>query len=394
LVGGAVRDALLQRQRDYLDLDFVLPEAAVEIAKKIANYYHAGFVVLDRQRQIARVVFPQGTVDFARQEGDCLTTDLRRRDFTVNAIAYNPYTAELIDPLGGLADLRCRVLKMVSATNLADDPLRLLRAYRQAAQLDFTIEAETRAAIRKLVPLLAKVAAERVQMELGYLLSHSHGSYWLAEAWKDGLLQPWFPTATTEKIERLATVDRATEFLSEIIRNETGDSTFAVTSKASQTAKLASLVSSEPALAELELMNLKYARSEMRAVVTALKYLPYLHSEAPLMSLREQYFLFLEAGDIFPILALLALASEGDAKGTLRDCKQILSLVRRYYNPNDPVAYPQPLVTGHDLLEHLKIAPGPRIGKLLTEIQIAHLEGKVSSKEEALKFAKFQAEIK
>jgi tRNA nucleotidyltransferase (CCA-adding enzyme) len=100
------------------------------------------------------------------------------------------------------------------------------------------------------------------------------------------------------------------------------------------------------------------------------------------MSLREQYFLFLEVGDIFPVLAILALASEGDRK-------QILSLVRRYYNPNDPVAHPQPLVTGRDLLEYLKIKPGPKIGKLLTEIQIAHIEGKIITKEEALKFAEF-----
>ena len=168
LVGGAVRDALLQRQRDYLDLDFVLPELAIEIAKKIANCYQAGFVVLDRKRQIARVVFPQGTVDFALQEGNSLVKDLQRRDFTVNAIAYDPHTAELFDPVGGLVDLKSRLLKMISPANLVDDPLRLLRAYRQAAQLDFTIEAETRSTICQLAPLLGKIAAERVQTELGY----------------------------------------------------------------------------------------------------------------------------------------------------------------------------------------------------------------------------------
>ena len=57
LVGGAVRDLLLQRQRDYLDLDFVIVKDAVKIAKKIANNYEGGFVLLDKERQIARVVF-------------------------------------------------------------------------------------------------------------------------------------------------------------------------------------------------------------------------------------------------------------------------------------------------------------------------------------------------
>jgi len=67
LVGGAVRDAILGRRREYLDWDFVIPEKAVETARAIAEHYQAGFVVLDKARQIARVVFPQGTVDFALQ---------------------------------------------------------------------------------------------------------------------------------------------------------------------------------------------------------------------------------------------------------------------------------------------------------------------------------------
>ena len=94
LVGGTVRDALLDRPSDYLDLDFVLPTSAVETAQAIARHYRAGFVLLDADRQIARVVFEQGTADFAQQVGASLDADLRRRDFTINAIAYNPHTAQ------------------------------------------------------------------------------------------------------------------------------------------------------------------------------------------------------------------------------------------------------------------------------------------------------------
>jgi tRNA nucleotidyltransferase (CCA-adding enzyme) len=96
LVGGAVRDAMLERHSEYLDLDFVLLDA-VKTARAIARSYQAGFVLLDHQRQIARVVFPHATVDFAQQEGS-LETDLNRRDFTINAIAYNPHNGEIIDP--------------------------------------------------------------------------------------------------------------------------------------------------------------------------------------------------------------------------------------------------------------------------------------------------------
>jgi tRNA nucleotidyltransferase (CCA-adding enzyme) len=75
-VGGNVRDALLGRRAEYLDLDFVMPQGAVKTARAIANHHKAGFVLLDAERQIARVVFEHATVDFAQQVGESLETDL------------------------------------------------------------------------------------------------------------------------------------------------------------------------------------------------------------------------------------------------------------------------------------------------------------------------------
>ncbi len=385
LVGGAVRDALLNRQQDYLDLDFVVPELAIETAKKIANYYHAGFVVLDEKRQIARIVFPEGTVDFAQQEGETLETDLRRRDFTVNAIAYNPHQAQLIDPLHGLADLKQGILRMVSAKNLHDDPLRLLRAYRQAAQLNFIIDPATRSAIRQLAFLLRKIAAERVQTELGYLLATPQGSYWLIAAWEDGLIQPWLRHTTSEKLEQFARVDQSAALIRDILGEEKFSQFIPVTpesccSKTIQLAKLSTLVAFLPDKAELELIILKYSRAEIRTVVNSLKYLPQLLENQESMSLKEQYFFFLGVGNVFPTLAILALAV-----GITQE--KILPLIYRYLNPEDLVAHPKSLVTGNDLIKYLHLSPSPLIGKLLTEIQIARIEGKVSTLEEALSFA-------
>ena len=388
LVGGAVRDALLKRKRHYLDLDFVLPEFAVETALKLANYYHAGFVVLDEARRIARVVFKQGTVDFAQQEGDCLEADLRRRDFTINAIAYNPHTSELIDPLNGLADLEKGILRMVSAANLADDPLRLLRAYRQAAQLNFSIEPDTRATIRQLAPLLAKIAAERVQAELNYLIAMPQGTPWLIAAWEDGLLTPWFKQLSAQKLRQVARVDSAILVIEEMI----GDDRFSqvlktagntICAKALPVAKLTSLVSPVYEEAELELTHLKYSRAEVRTALMLLKHLPRLQDSDRPMTLREQYFFFLDLKEIFPILALLAIAA--NVKPEI-----LLPLIERYLDPTDPVAHPKPLVTGHDLIKQLHLPPSPRIGKLLTEIQIARLEGKIATVEEAIAFARSQ----
>ena len=212
LVGGSVRDALLQRHKTPLDLDFVLPEKAIATARQVAKLYNGGFVILDEAREIARVVFPQGTLDLAKQEGASLETDLLRRDFTINAIAYNIHSEELIDPLQGLPDLQQGILRMVAPKNLEDDPLRLLRAYRQAAQLNFAIEANTRLTIKKLACLLRIVAAERVQAELNYLFTAAGGNKWLAAAIADGLLDFWLPHAQRIAWQQLEAVAEGIEF--------------------------------------------------------------------------------------------------------------------------------------------------------------------------------------
>lgn len=385
MVGGAVRDALLERRREYLDLDFVMPEKAVKTARAIAHHYKAGFVLLDRERQIARVVFKNATADFAQQEGDTLETDLHRRDFTVNAIAYNPHTQELIDPLQGYADLQQGIIRMVSPANLKDDPLRLLRGYRQAAQLGFAIASETRVTIRQLAPLLAEIAAERVRVEFSYLLGNPQGSDWLTIAYEDGLLSVWFPHVTAQKLKLIAAIDRWVVTLAAkwpqigtILQESISDT---LKSSWLSLAKLSCLVASETQQAEAELINLKYSRTEIRTVTTAVKLLPGLASlGAGGMSLREQYFFFQEAGEAFPVVAVFAVAVGVNMEA-------IAPLIDRYLTPDDQVAHPTQLVTGNDLIQALNLRPSPKIGQLLTEIQLSRIEGKISTPAEAIKFA-------
>ncbi|QHG18256.1 CCA tRNA nucleotidyltransferase [Nostoc sp. ATCC 53789] len=403
MVGGAVRDALLGRTREYLDLDFVIPSKAVKVARAIAHHYKAGFVLLDAERQIARVVFPHATADFAQQEGDSLEVDLHRRDFTVNAIAYNPHTQEIIDPLQGYVDLQQGILRMISPANLEDDPLRLMRGYRQAAQLGFTIEPATRTAICSLASHLSKVAAERVRVEIGYLLANSQGTPWIASAWEDGLLAPFFKNATRESLSKLAAVDDAAALitenwqqlgvkLQEYVRDSIKTTWLGI-------AKLACLVNPNPELAEIELQQLTYSRAEIRGVTTALKLLPQF--KVVDMSLREQYLLFRDADIVFPTAAVLAVALDnlveaisGDKpqvatslETKARDCPVLTLLINRYLNPDDLVAHPSLLVSGKELIIALDIPASAIIGQLLTEIAVAQAEGKVSTPTEAIAFA-------
>jgi tRNA nucleotidyltransferase (CCA-adding enzyme) len=374
LVGGAVRDALLNRQRDYLDLDLVLPSFAVETARKIANAFQVGFVVLDDRRQIARLVFEQGTVDFALQEGVDLEADLRRRDFTVNAIAYDLQQAVLFDPVGGRVDLDRRCLRMVSLKNLSDDPLRLLRAYRQAAQLDFNLDGATQSALRQLAPLIGTMAAERVQTELNYLLSHRRGLGWLKIAWEDGLIKPWLPRVTAEKLGFTLQIDPIALKLEQ-------ETAYHFIPHYQRLGKLTCLVAQNSQKAEQELVRLKYSRAEIRTVMTVLRSLPIFHQAALPLALKDQYLLFLEVGKVFPVFALVAIAMGCDRL-------TIISLLHRFLDPSDPVAHPRALVTGKDLIEQLQIKPSPLVGKLLTALQIAQVEGKIQTPDQAIIYAR------
>ena len=371
LVGGSVRDALLGRYKVPLDLDFVLPTGAIETAKDIANLYGGGFVVLDAEREIARVVFDQGTLDLARQEGETLEIDLQRRDFTINAIAFNLQTQKLVDPLKGLLDLEQKTLRMISTQNLEDDPLRLLRAYRQAAQLEFEIEPNTRQAIRDRATLIKTVAAERVQAELNYLFTAAQGNRWLNAATEDGLLQPWLPHLNLEKVQQLNAVQDAITISMDLGLNLPDLEILT---------KLASLVNNDANIATTELSQLKYSRTQIKAVSTTIQYLSELQTQTKPMSLREQYFWFLAVKDFFPILIVRAIATNV--------ANQIVEpLIERYLNKNDPVVYPQPLITGNDLINELQIKPSPLLGTILTEVQIAQIESRISTRSEAILWA-------
>jgi tRNA nucleotidyltransferase (CCA-adding enzyme) len=384
VVGGAVRDGLLGRIRAELDLDLVIPVGAVEVARKLAAEYRAGFVLLDPERQIARVVFPGMTVDIAQQDGASITADLNRRDYRLNAIAYDLQTGETIDPLNGTQDIQQRMIRMVCKANLVDDPLRLLRAYRQAAQLNFTIEADTRKAIRELAPLLTTVAAERVLMELRYLLKTPNSSQWLVATIEDQLLSGWLKVPVDKDLKnQLTQFDRSFELVKQhypalaLELDRPIRDTISISRRS--IGKLTRLLSPELAVATEQLLRLTFSSAEIQVVTNVINYLPQLLQTE--MSLSEQYFWFKAVGNDFPLLIVLAMA-------TGVELVKLADLIDRYLDPHSQVAHPTALVSGHDLTRSLSIAPSPMIGKLLTEIQIARILGKISTPDEAIEFAR------
>lgn len=174
LVGGAVRDLLTSRLSP--DFDFALPSNGISHARKIANILKADFLVLDDERDTARIVVTNEDgsrtfLDFASYRGETLEQDLRARDFTINAIAYNLQNDTLIDPTDGGRDIRAKVIRACSQNSFNDDPVRILRAVRQAAGFGYTIEKNTREWMKQAAGQVGSVSPERVRDEIFKILN-------------------------------------------------------------------------------------------------------------------------------------------------------------------------------------------------------------------------------
>jgi tRNA nucleotidyltransferase/poly(A) polymerase len=177
LVGGYVRDQ--QLGRDTKDLDVVVPDGALRLARALADALQGHFFILDEERRVGRVILGHGStaveVDIADLRAPHLRDDLRLRDFTVNAIAMSlgrsAPEARLIDPFDGRSDLERKVLRAVTEGAFRDDPLRLLRAVRLSGALGFRIEPQTLNLLRRDAARISSVSAERICDELHRIIA-------------------------------------------------------------------------------------------------------------------------------------------------------------------------------------------------------------------------------
>ncbi|MEJ2208650.1 MAG: HD domain-containing protein [Anaerolineae bacterium] len=197
LVGGLVRDRLLGRPN--YDLDLAVDGDGLALARRLANAFDGDYYPLDTERGTGRAILYEQdgrrlVVDVARFRGPDLAADLADRDFTINALAADVRAPELIiDHHGGSADLAAGQVRAVSEDSIRNDPLRALRAVRQAAQLGFVLAPETEALLRRDGPAVAQVSAERQRDELARLLARPDAAPWLRYLDDVGLLTAVLP---------------------------------------------------------------------------------------------------------------------------------------------------------------------------------------------------------
>lgn len=194
LVGGTLRDFYLDKEN--FDKDIIVDKfCAEEFAKGLAKSIDATFIPLDEENKIYRLVLQDkiNCIDVASLMGTTIQEDLQRRDLTINSIALNLKTFEIVDVTGGEDDLKSKRIRHISEQNFVDDPLRLLRVYRFQAMLGFDVDKDLVKIIKKHASKIKKSAVERINYELLKLFSGNFSANALIEMDKTGLLKEIFP---------------------------------------------------------------------------------------------------------------------------------------------------------------------------------------------------------
>ncbi|MBZ0111986.1 MAG: HD domain-containing protein, partial [Thermoanaerobaculia bacterium] len=431
------------------DLDLAVPTGALDLAQRLAGRLGAAFVPLDRERGCARVVLPDESLelDFADFRAPSLAQDLAARDFTLNAMAVDlAGDGEVIDPTGGLADLKAKTVRLLGRESLLDDPLRGLRGVRIAAQLGFTLDATSRHLIQDLAPTLARSAAERIRDEFLSALEAPHPEHTVRELADLDLLEILLPEVTAQRkqpvdeamggnrfehtLRVLGALGTSLELLTAHVSSANPGLGDAIRSRWTERAsekpheeraenggagpnrlvllRLAALLHDVgkrvpmpvpktdhaavgAQLAEHRLRALRLARGDARWVanVVRLHTRPQpMRSDPPLDRRFLHHFLREARGSGVEIgilmLADLAAKKPRTSKAYRRLEDRVEELANAELFEYDTLVFPKPLVSGHDLVAAEICSPGARMGVLLARLLESQVMGEISTVSEAL----------
>ena len=477
-VGGIVRSSLLKRPSS--DLDITLPPQDVRrAAEELGRRLKAAVFEMDPELGVWRLVTHKDKIqiDLTAYQGKDLKADLLRRDFSFNALAY-PVSAlpqivvtprknntahillkrlqkkQIVDFSGGLQAVADRVIDRSNPRVFQDDPLRMLRAFRSAAELGFTISQRTLLQIKKDRGLIVRSAGERVHEELERLFATSKAYENVALMDRCGLLTAIFPELEPQRtcaevyygkggvLKHTLDVFKRMEYLLEHLPKAFAKyaKKLAPYAQNKPLYKMAALLHdvAKPATAKVQGDRLRFFYHEEKGAQMAKGILERLHcSRADIRLIcamigehlrpsnlasndvitdRGAYHFFRDLGEAaIPMLVLcwadyasyvtdaqlrrimpkssLRLMSIAQAQKTANIGKtlrhmQVLSLLFKKFFDTPKKVQPSRLITGRDVMDALSLPPSPKIGQILEAVAVAQVEGKVSTKEEALAFVK------
>lgn len=191
LVGGTVRDILMGAEPQ--DYDFSVSGSGMEFARWVGHKIKGAVILLDEEMDEARVVKDDVVYDFIGIDKGGVVIDLQRRDFTINAMAVQVENLDFLDPFHGTLDLKRRIIRPTTAQSLIADPLRILRGFRFALELDFNLHKDFLKQAKNIT--LAATAAERVGYEMMRIMSCPRSFETILKINQLGIFRQIFPEA-------------------------------------------------------------------------------------------------------------------------------------------------------------------------------------------------------
>ena len=426
-MGGAVRDYLLNKKPK--DLDFLISGSEISefetTMAELADALNLNTVRPAAFPEVIRLVNRDISLDFTFISPETVTENLMERDFTVNAMAMNPVTGEIIDPAGGKNDLKHKKLRFVRETAFQKDPVRIIRLFRFQTELGFTPDAHTRQLAKKGALLLNKPAGERIREELFRILANDNGENAISEM-AEPVLTALFPalaairdipqngyhhlgafdhtlevTSWTFRLDELASrlgttlpaladEDKIILRLSALFHDTGKADTYALNESGITTFKKHQFHSANHFLDDIARLKPSNRLME-RAYILVRRHMLFLNFMLNGYSEKSFRKLINMMREDSRLLALLALADKLSAKGPLSNgsADKMAEIVRKfietYKKEVETIKKLPKLVSGEEIMDTLGLSPSPEIGKILNEIAEKQLADPAFSREQALK---------
>jgi len=432
IIGGSIRDLLLNRIPT--DYDIAVTENPKEFAENMAKNISGRWIKIGKPGQmIIRVVSNDHIFDITSLNGVFIEDDLKKRDFTINAMAYDLSSKEIIDCLGGLRDLADKKVRMVSADVFKKDPIRLIRAYRIAACLNFRIESQTASVISAYASLIQNSAGERLWGEIFKLLGTSKSYLYLSQMDDAGLLTAIFPDLdrlkecrqnnhhtydvfehTMKAYSHLETIlndpakilpDTSVQIRQYIDEEKTVLLKYAILlhdigkprAKTIDSRGKIHFYGHPRKSADLALkisQKLKFSNREKRFVDFIIR--NHLHPLFLFTAMRKKTLthkgvtrFFIKCGDNTPALLLHSIADSRAKQDPPNQTNEIFigfvkEMMHQFFYCFKPKIEEPPLITGRDLIHEFGLMPSPDFKTILNLVQEEKLTHKIKSRSEAL----------
>ena len=435
LVGGAVRDYYMGLESTDRDI-IVMDEDAREFALKLKDLFDATFVPLDEENKIYRLVLPDkiNYIDVTNPAGNSIEKDLMRRDLTINAIAVNIKTGDVIDISGGVTDIKNKCINYVNELNFVDDPLRLLRVYRFQALYGFQLAPETINAVCKYSDLIHKPAVERINYEILKLFSGQYAHVALENMNKTWLLEEIFPFVKELKqvppnahhhldlfhhsIETVKQIQNLYNESSDVIKEHLNRIDFGGFSRLAHL-KLAGFmhdigkfstwtieegkhrfIKHDDVGAKMSvkiLKDLHFSNKQIDYISSMIKYHIYPSHVMTSPQITEKIMMrYVRKMDINSIDAIiLAQADRLSARGpeitdeiVERNITSLNMLLRFYLEARETLKPLPKLLDGNDVMKILNIKPSKKLGEIMEALHEAQISGDVMTRDNAVEFVK------